>query len=903
MEKEQQPSDSVEKKAEALRALISGPLASSVSRLLSRSRGLPSDRDFHFYNIFNDFKDPVREMASKAECSLEMIASSSSLWGSKKQPPPPDDLDDAYDWLVNLNDDFVEKFGVSVDDFRKCREKQERSVGALVDTDDGFQLVSGKKKRGSALNPESEETFFASSGIKMVSRDKKTTAARNKVPFHLPNIPRPQQEYNILVNNKNLPFDHVWLERSKDGSRFVHPLEKLSMVDFVDRNIKEDDIMKPLPLQSTPFHLVEELKGLKQLAAKLRGVDEFAVDLEHNQYRSFLGLTCLMQISTRREDFIVDTLKLRVHIGPHLREVFKDPSKRKVMHGADRDIVWLQRDFGIYVCNLFDTGQASRLLQLERNSLEYLLHHFCDVQANKEYQNADWRIRPLPDEMIKYAREDTHYLLHIYDLMRCRLLSLSWGENDPLLEVYKRSAEICLQLYEKELLTDTTFLHIYGLSEADFDSKQLAIVAGLCEWRDKVAREEDESTGYVLPNKALIEIAKQMPQSSGILRRLVKSKHQYVERNLGVVLRIIKDAIANSSAFESIAEELRKGRVEADQIMQSSIQDVEAQNNSELSKLTKHSLECTVSETKINTEPNSLDLMQIVDHSIPSKANKFIDHSCTSEEDKKMEEISFLDDGYSSRSATIVTLNKGIMDSDAASSPQLDRKVISAASVQVMKKPSCAFGALFGNPSMRKTNHFKGNSMEKEKNERKVEQIKASVILPFYPFSGPNLSEPSSTKHTMSPQPIQHPDESTSFTTMEEVLPLEDDTDSSKSPAESPISSNGPDGIAAENSKSEAAMVEEDVSLSDLSSGLQQCFQSLEKKRWQKPVKDSQFFTNITPFDYAAARETMKFGKDEINEEGSRPASKERRPQEERWGEKGQGPATKEASGLSPYRQ
>lgn len=32
----------------------------------------------------------------------------------------------------------------------------------------------------------------------------------------------------------------------------------------------------------------------------------------------------------------------------------------QVMHGADRDIVWLQRDFGIYVCNMFDTGQVCR---------------------------------------------------------------------------------------------------------------------------------------------------------------------------------------------------------------------------------------------------------------------------------------------------------------------------------------------------------------------------------------------------------------------------------------------------------------------------------------------------------------------------------------------------------------
>ena len=34
----------------------------------------------------------------------------------------------------------------------------------------------------------------------------------------------------------------------------------------------------------------------------------------------------------------------------------------QVLHGADSDIVWLQRDFGIYVVNMFDTGQAARVL-------------------------------------------------------------------------------------------------------------------------------------------------------------------------------------------------------------------------------------------------------------------------------------------------------------------------------------------------------------------------------------------------------------------------------------------------------------------------------------------------------------------------------------------------------------
>ncbi|KAL0300277.1 UNVERIFIED_CONTAM: protein RRP6-like 2, partial [Sesamum calycinum] len=137
--------------------------------------------------------------------------------------------------------------------------------------------------------------------------------------------------------------------------------EKLSVLGFVDRPDSAVEPVKPLPIEVTPFKLVEDLKGLKQLAIKLRNVDEFAVDLEHNQYRSFQGLTCLMQISTRTEDFIIDTLRLRVQIGPHLREV---------LHGADRDIVWLQRDFGIYVCNMFDTGQPMTEVWLKALGLE-----------------------------------------------------------------------------------------------------------------------------------------------------------------------------------------------------------------------------------------------------------------------------------------------------------------------------------------------------------------------------------------------------------------------------------------------------------------------------------------------------------------------------------------------------
>ena len=86
---------------------------------------------------------------------------------------------------------------------------------------------------------------------------------------------------------------------------------------------------------------------------------------------------------------------------PLLLDTSHSPAKKmlifslsfKVFHGADMDIGWLQRDFGIYVVNMFDTGQASRVLNYERFSLAFLLKKFCDVTANKQYQLADWRIR------------------------------------------------------------------------------------------------------------------------------------------------------------------------------------------------------------------------------------------------------------------------------------------------------------------------------------------------------------------------------------------------------------------------------------------------------------------------------------------------------------------------------
>ena len=57
------------------------------------------------------------------------------------------------------------------------------------------------------------------------------------------------------------------------------------------------------------------------------------------------------------------------------------------------DIIWLQRDLGLYVVGLFDTFHASVALKYPGQGLAFLLNKFALFKAQKQYQLADWRVR------------------------------------------------------------------------------------------------------------------------------------------------------------------------------------------------------------------------------------------------------------------------------------------------------------------------------------------------------------------------------------------------------------------------------------------------------------------------------------------------------------------------------
>lgn len=67
---------------------------------------------------------------------------------------------------------------------------------------------------------------------------------------------------------------------------------------------------------------------------ELKQAKEVAIDLEHHDEHSYIGLVSLMQISTRQKDWVVDTLKPWRQDLQVLNEVFVDPNILKVCHAS-----------------------------------------------------------------------------------------------------------------------------------------------------------------------------------------------------------------------------------------------------------------------------------------------------------------------------------------------------------------------------------------------------------------------------------------------------------------------------------------------------------------------------------------------------------------------------------------
>lgn len=113
--------------------------------------------------------------------------------------------------------------------------------------------------------------------------------------------------------------------------RYNHPYEiEIRSSHYPVNVLVKMDPIPFLPYESSKATLVDTPETLLSMLDELRSATEVAVDLEHHDEHSYIGLVSLMQISTRDKDWVIDTLKPWREKLQVLNEVFTDPEILKV---------------------------------------------------------------------------------------------------------------------------------------------------------------------------------------------------------------------------------------------------------------------------------------------------------------------------------------------------------------------------------------------------------------------------------------------------------------------------------------------------------------------------------------------------------------------------------------------
>ena len=178
-------------------------------------------------------------------------------------------------------------------------------------------------------------------------------------------------------------------------------------------------------------------------------------------------------------------------------------SRRLVFHGADYDLRLLRRTGRFEPVDLFDTMIAARLVGKTAFGLAALVKEYFGIELSKASQKANWAIRPLPQEMLEYAINDTRYLLEIADILESDLRRL--GRLEWFQESRDRMIASAREVKERD---ESTVWRITGSSA--LSPRAQAVLRILWFWRDAEAKAWDRPSFHVIGNEDMIRVADQV---------------------------------------------------------------------------------------------------------------------------------------------------------------------------------------------------------------------------------------------------------------------------------------------------------------------------------------------------------------------------------------------------------
>ena len=289
--------------------------------------------------------------------------------------------------------------------------------------------------------------------------------------------------------------------------------------------------------------LIQTQKQLDQLVADLKAATDngapLAFDTEFLSEKRYYAKLCLVQVLAPTESGVVegavDPFGLDLTA---LANMIADPSITKIVHSGSADLLILWQLFATQPANVFDTQIAAAFLGYG-HQIGYadMVRRFTGAPISKTMQYTDWSARPLSSEQIEYAMDDVRYLPPIYRDLTEQLRQrgrLEWAQFE-----FERAQQKATRAEDDE----NAYLR---LNLSKLGRKQLAVLRDLAQVRQGLARLENKPPSFIVPDLALLQMARQQPDSVADLRA-IRGMPGVPEKIANKLLDAIDDALESDS--------------------------------------------------------------------------------------------------------------------------------------------------------------------------------------------------------------------------------------------------------------------------------------------------------------------------------------------------------------------
>tara|TARA_B100000886_G_scaffold316777_1_gene255637 strand:+ start:841 stop:1719 length:879 start_codon:yes stop_codon:yes gene_type:complete len=233
---------------------------------------------------------------------------------------------------------------------------------------------------------------------------------------------------------------------------------------------------------------VEDSKGLNYLSKEIFKNKIFGLDTEFDWRTTYFPEISLIQVSTNKNIFLIDCLKVQPTIA--LKKYLEDEKYLKIFHSVRSDATVLSKCLDIKTKNVFDIQIAQKLISNDRLILSYgkIVYEMLGLKIEKSETNSNWLRRPLSSNQIYYALEDVDFLIEIYQLQRQKLIE-------------KNLLEKTFTMSEKE--ADLGNQSLKDLRIEKVKNKLSTRGREIFLWREKLAESENIPPSFIFKNKSL----------------------------------------------------------------------------------------------------------------------------------------------------------------------------------------------------------------------------------------------------------------------------------------------------------------------------------------------------------------------------------------------------------------